>query len=350
VAGLPSDTAQATLPWSWYSEPELLRREQEQIFRRAWQYAGPAEHVASPGDYFTCRVGDVPVIVVRDQAGEVHAFLNVCRHRGSLVVEGSGNRETLQCRYHAWTYGLDGRLRAAPRANQEPGFELDGICLHELAAETWGPFVFVSPDPETQPLAETLGRLPGLVAEGGVEVERLRFRRRSESELACNWKIAIENYLECYHCPVAHPGFSAVVDVSPDAYRLETYERSSSQYGPLRPGREGGEVPEGQFHWLWPVTKLYAMPGAQNLAVGPVAPLGPERTSAYLDYYFPEDASDEEIDELIAFDDQVGLEDRALVESVQAGVRSGLLAEGRLMPESERLLAHFQGLVREALA
>ncbi|MDX6490349.1 MAG: choline monooxygenase, partial [Gaiellaceae bacterium] len=178
----------------------------------------------------------------------------------------------------------------------------------------------------------------------------LRFRRRSESELACNWKIAIENYLECYHCPVAHPGFSAVVDVSPDAYRLETHERSSSQFGPLRPGLEGGDVPEGQFHWLWPVTKLYAMPGAQNLAAGPVAPLGPERTSAYLDYYFTEDATEEEIEELIAFDDQVGLEDRALVESVQAGVRSGLLSEGRLMPESERLLAHFQGLVREALA
>jgi len=96
------------------------------------------------------------------------------------------------------------------------------------------------------------------------------------------------------------------------------------------------------------VTKLYAMPGPQNLAVGPVAPLGPERTRAYLDY-FSEDVTDEEIEELIAFDDQVGLEDRSLVESVQAGVRSGLLDEGQLMPASERLLAHFQGLVREAL-
>src|SRR5439155_26937512 len=253
----------------------------------------------------------------------LHAFLNVGRHRGSILAEGSGNRETLQCRYHAWTYGLDGRLRAAPRARQEPGFETDGICLHELAIETWGPLLFVSPDPEAGPLAETLGGLPNLVAGGGVAVERLHFRRRSESELACNWKIAIENYLECYHCPIAHPGFSAVVDVSPDAYRLETHERSSSQFGPLRPGREGGEVPEGQFHWIWPVTKLYAMPGAQNLAVGPVAPLGPERTSAYLDYYFADDATDEAIAELIAFDDQVGLEDRALVESVQAGARSG---------------------------
>jgi choline monooxygenase len=351
VAGLASGTAHATLPWSWYSEPELLRREQERIFRHAWQYAGPAEHAASPGDYFTCRVGDVPVIVVRDREGELHAFLNVCRHRGSLLVEGSGKRETLQCRYHAWTYGLDGRLRAAPRAKQEPGFEIDDICLHELAIEAWGPLLFVSTDPDETSLDETLGRLPELVADGGIDIERLRFRHRSESELACNWKIAIENYLECYHCPVAHPGFSAVVDVSPDAYRLETHERSSSQFGPLRPGREGGEVTEGQFHWIWPVTKLYAMPGPQNLAVGPVAPLGPERTSAYLDYYFAEDGADaKEIEELIAFDDQVGLEDRALVESVQAGVRSGLLEEGRLMPESERLLAHFQGLVREALA
>ena len=351
MAGLASGTAQATLPWSWYSEPDLLRREQERIFRRAWQYAGPTEHAASPGDYFTCRVGDVPVIVVRDRYGELHAFLNVCRHRGSIVIEGRGNRETLQCRYHAWTYGLDGRLRAAPRAKQERGFEIDDICLHELAIEGWGPLLFVSTDPDAQPLVETLGPLPELVAEGGIDIERLRFRHRSEAELGCNWKIAIENYLECYHCPVAHPGFSAVVDVSPDAYRLETHERSSSQFGPLRPGCEGGEITEGQFHWIWPVTKLYAMPGPQNLAVGPLAPLGPERTSAYLDYFFAEDDTRAaEIEELIAFDDQVGLEDRALVESVQAGVRSGLLEEGRLMPESERLLAHFQGLVREALA
>jgi phenylpropionate dioxygenase-like ring-hydroxylating dioxygenase large terminal subunit len=351
VAGLASRTAPSTLPWSWYSDPELLRREQELIFRRAWQYAGPAEHVASPGDFFTCRVGDVPVLVVRDREDLLHAFLNVCRHRGSIVVEGRGNRETLQCPYHAWTYGLDGRLRAAPRAKQEPGLDTGDICLYELLVETWGPLVFVCPDPEAPPLAEMLGSLPDAVAAGGIEIDRLRFRQRSASELACNWKIAIENYLECYHCAVAHPGFSAVVDVSPAAYRLETHARSSSQFGPLRPGREGGAVAEGQFHWLWPVTKLYAMPGLQNLAAGPVAPLGPERTSTYLDYFFVEDGpeTEAEIEELIAFDDQVGVEDRALVESVQAGVRSGLIDEGRLMPESEKLIAHFQGLVREAL-
>jgi phenylpropionate dioxygenase-like ring-hydroxylating dioxygenase large terminal subunit len=350
VPGLPPGTAQATLPWSWYSEPEVLRAEQERIFRRAWQYACPAELVAEPGAYCAGRAGDVPVVVVRDRGGELRAFLNVCRHRGSVVAEGNGRRETLQCRYHAWTYGLDGSLRAAPRAQREPGFDADGIGLLPLSVETWGPLVFVNPDPDAAPLADSLGSLAELLSRD-VDVGSLRFRCRSEFELACNWKVAVENYLECYHCSVAHPGFSAVVDVTPDAYRLETHERSSSQFGPLRPGQENGPITEGQFHWLWPVTKLYVLPGPQNLAAGPLAPLGPERTAGFLDYFFPEEGADaEEVDELLAFDDQVGREDRELVESVQQGVRAGVLEEGRLMPESERLLAQFQGLVREALA
>jgi phenylpropionate dioxygenase-like ring-hydroxylating dioxygenase large terminal subunit len=343
-------TAQGTLPWSWYSDPELLRREQERIFRSAWQYACPADLVAEPGAYCTCRVGDVPVVVVRDREGELHAFLNVCRHRGSILAEGHGKRETLQCRYHAWTYDLGGRLRVAPRSQREPGFDTDGIVLVRLSVEGWGPLVFVCADPNVAPLAAALGPVAELVS-AEMDVGALRFHRRSQFELACNWKVAVENYLECYHCPVAHPGFSAVVDVTPEAYRLETRDHSSSQFGPLRPGRAEGPVREGQFHWLWPVTKLYVLPGPPNLAAGPLTPLGPERTAGFLDYFFPEDGTDaEEVEELLAFDDQVGHEDRELVESVQRGVRSGVLEEGRLMPESERLLVHFQQLVRQALA
>jgi choline monooxygenase len=349
---LASSTAQATLPWSWYSDPELLRREQERIFRRAWQYVCPADLVADRGTFCAGSLGNVPAVVVRDRGGTLRAFLNVCRHRGSILAEGHGRRETLQCRYHAWTYGLDGSLRAAPRSEQEPGLETDELGLYPLAVETWGPLVFVNPDPGAATLAESLGPVTELLARE-IDVESLRFRRRSEFELACNWKVAVENYLECYHCPVAHAGFSAVVDVRPEAYRLETYERSSSQFGPLRPGRDSGprSVSEGQFHWLWPVTKLYAMPGPQNLAAGPVTPVGPERTAGFIDYFFCDDGTDDaEVEELIDFDDQVGREDRVLVEAVQKGVRSGLLEEGRLLPESERLLAHFHGLVREALA
>ena len=171
-----------TLPWSWYTDPEILRREQERIFRRTWQYAGPAEHVAEPRTFLTGRAGDLPVVVVRDDGAMLRAFVNVCRHRGSIVVEGRGSRATLQCPYHAWTYGMDGKLRAAPRADRESGFDPWGIELIPMAVDTWGPFVFVHPDPAARPLAGTLGRLPELLPD----LASLRFHHRSDYELEAN--------------------------------------------------------------------------------------------------------------------------------------------------------------------
>ena len=151
---------QATLPWSWYSDPEVLRVEEDRIFRRAWQYVGHTGQVADPGTYFASRAGHVPVVVTRAADGELRAFLNVCRHRGSLIAEGEGRRSTLQCAYHAWTYALDGELRAARRAEREPGFEKDERAPAPVRVATWGPFAFVNPDLDAAPLEETLGELP----------------------------------------------------------------------------------------------------------------------------------------------------------------------------------------------
>jgi choline monooxygenase len=344
-----------TLPWSWYSDPTVLDLERERIFRRSWQYVGHAGEVPEPGSFSATRVGDVPVVLVRDEEDELRAFLNVCRHRGSIVCEGSGKRSTLQCPYHAWTYGLDGRLITAPRANREGGLDTDELGLIPLALEAWGPFLFVSPDSDTVPLADLLEDIPERVAAAGIDVDALTFLQRGESELAANWKICAENFLECYHCAVAHPGFSAVVDVSPDAYLLETGSRRMSQGGPPRPEPRGGydlrgEVERGQFHLLFPGTVINVMPGRPNLSIGPILPLGPERTHRFLDYFVAPDAPQEWIDEMLEFDAQVGAEDTVLVERVHAGMRSGLVPEGRLLPESERLVAHFQALVVESLA
>ncbi len=344
-----------TLPWSWYTDPTVLRLEEERIFRRSWQYAGHAGEVPEPGSFTATRVGGVPLVLVRDEEDTLRAFVNVCRHRGSIVCEGSGKRATLQCPYHAWTYGLDGRLITAPRANREGGLDTSELGLVPLALETWGPFVFVSPDPEPAPLSELLEDVPERVADAGVDVDALRFLQRAESELAANWKICAENFLECYHCPVAHPGFSAVVDVSPDSYLLEIGGRRMSQVGPPRPEPRGaydpaGEVERGQFHLLFPGTVINVMPGRPNLSIGPIVPVSAERTNRFLDYFVAPDAPQEWIDELLAFDGEVGAEDTTLVERVQEGVRSGLVEDGRLLPESERLVAHFQALVVDALA
>jgi phenylpropionate dioxygenase-like ring-hydroxylating dioxygenase large terminal subunit len=348
-------SATRTLPWSWYSDPAVLALEQERIFRRFWQYVARADEVAEAGSFVATHAGQVPVVLVRDEHGELRAFLNVCRHRGSLVCEGAGKRATLQCPYHAWTYGLDGRLVAAPRAAREGGIETSELGLVQLRLETWGPFVFVTPDPDAAPLADYLEDVPERIAAAGVDVDSLRFHTRSESEAAANWKLCAENFLECYHCAVAHPGFSAVVDVSPDSYLLETHRWRSAQIGPPRPVPRGtydpsGEVERGQFHLLFPNTVVNVLPGRPNLSIGPIMPLAPDRTHRFLDYFVAPDADDAWIEELLAFDAQVGDEDTRLVERVQQGVSSGLLPEGRLLPQSERLVAHFQNFVVEALA
>ncbi|MDQ4018399.1 MAG: aromatic ring-hydroxylating dioxygenase subunit alpha [Actinomycetota bacterium] len=344
-----------TLPWTWYTDPAVAAFERERIFGRAWQYAGWTGEVARPGDFATTRAGELPVVLVRGADGELRAFLNVCRHRGSLVCEGSGNAKSLRCLYHAWTYDLDGSLRAAPRSDREPGFDRDELGLRRLALDAWGPFVFVNPDLNAPPLAEALGNLPAAVAAAGVDVGALRFHGRSWSSFEANWKICCENFLECYHCAVAHPGFSAVIDVDPDAYGLEvTGELHSTQIGPVRDDprssfRLDGEVPRGQFHFVWPNTTMNVSPGRPNFSIGPMLPEGPEKTTRWLDLFFAPDADEEWIAEFLAWEMHVGAEDKVLVERVQKGVRAGVGA-GRLLPESERLVAHFQRLTLRALS
>jgi choline monooxygenase len=292
---------------------------------------------------------------VRGKQDGLHAFLNVCRHRGSLVCEGEGKRETLQCPYHAWTYDLDGSLRAAPRSDREPGFDKTELSLVPASVDCWGPFVFVNPDGEAAPLADTLGELPELVAASGLDLESLCFLKRSSGEYEANWKICCENFLECYHCQVAHPGFSKVVDVSVDAYVLQQSPTFSTQYGPVREVWKGdfdprGPIERGQFHFLWPNLTLNIMPGHPHLSIGPIMPMGAETTSRFLDYFVGPDVDRAWIDDMLEFDSQVGAEDTVLVERVQKGMRGGGLDHGRLMGESERLIAHFQSLLLNALA
>jgi phenylpropionate dioxygenase-like ring-hydroxylating dioxygenase large terminal subunit len=336
-------TRLTTLPASWYTDAEIAQLEHERIFRGAWQYVARADQVAEPRSYVAARAGAVPVVIVRDDVGELRGFVNVCRHRGHEVVSGEGKRAALQCPYHAWTYGLDGRLRAAPRSDREPGFSVEEIALAPVAVDTWGPFVFANPDVDAAPLAEVLGDLP---ERFGVPFGGLRFHRRAEWTVAANWKVTAENFLECYHCSVAHPGFSAVVDVSPDAYTLASDGFVLSQHARLRDGE--AEV-EGEFHLIWPNTVINVMPGRANVSIGPLLPEGPAGTRRFLDYWLPADADDAWIAEYHAFDDQVGKEDEALVESVQRGLESGMLERGVVLPESEQLIVAFEALVEQAL-
>jgi choline monooxygenase len=348
-----------TLPASWYSDEQVFTLERDRIFASAWYYAGPLEWVADRGGFFAAQVGHVPVAVVRGSNGTLRGFVNVCRHRGHLVLSGEGCRETLQCPYHAWTYDLDGTLRKAPRSEREPGFDPAEFSLLPVSVGTWGPFVFVNPDPGAAPLEDALGEMPAIVARSGLDVDTLGFHSHHEWPVGSNWKIAMENYLECYHCPAAHPGFSKVIDVNPDTYRLQVHPTFSSQIGPVRasalagngkaPYTLRGEVVHSQYHFLFPATTVNIAPGIANVSLERWIPDGAKRTVEVTDYYFGPDASTEEIEEFMAWDSQVGEEDVSLVESVQRGLDSGTVPQGRLMVESEQLIADFQRRVRDAL-
>lgn len=345
-----------TLPARWYTSPAHFAEEQQRIFRKTWLFAGLTEDVEKTGDFFTIQMGDVPLVIVRDGA-TLRAFVNVCRHRGSVVATAAcGNRATLQCPYHAWTYRLDGTLRRAPGMDDEAHFDPSAFALTSVRLETWGPFIFVNLDPNAAPLSNTLGELPELVAATGLDFTKIRRRVRRTQPLEANWKAVVENYLECYHCPVAHPGFCDLIDVKD--YHITEYEYFSTQTGALKatkPGAEGHPydasqgVTDGFYAYLWPTFTLNIYPGPGNVSLNLFIPQDADHTLAIYDYCFADAVSEEASAEFIRFIDQVQDEDAVLCANVQRGLRSGFFAGGRLMQSRERALYHFQNLVAQSM-
>ena len=281
-----------TLPARYYTDAGLFEDELRLIHQRMWLHAGRAEALDAPGRYFLVRFAGVNLIVLRGEAGDIAAFHNTCRHRGTLLCREDSGRVagSIQCPYHAWTYGLDGCLLKAPRSEREPGFDSEDYSLFPVQVDTSGPFIFVNADLEADSLGETVGVMPETIAETGIDLDSLEFHHRGEYVIEANWKIAVENYLECYHCAAAHPSLAKAIDVSPDAYGLEIRDRLATQIGPARNGGGGvydaaGEVERGQFHFLFPSTVVNVMPGRPNLSIGPIVPRSPERTYRFLDYF-----------------------------------------------------------------
>ncbi len=335
-----------TLPARWYADGAVFEEEKRRIFHRSWQYVGHLGQIAKPGDFITTRLGDMPVVIARDVDGSLRAFANVCRHRGSeVVLECAGNRKTLQCHYHGWTYNLDGTLRNAPRANEQASFEKEKLSLVPFSIETWGPMIYVNPDRSARSLSEVIGDLPALFERAGVDLARLKMYRRDVYEIASNWKIIIENFNECYHCPIAHPAFSEVIDT--DKYSADiSHEYFSAYHGPLR------SAPQYSVNYatLWPTAMIALSTHPMAMQVLCVYPIDAGHTRETIDYYFAEDATDDQIREYKELSDLVQREDVILCESVQRGLASGAIEHGTLMQSREQGIQHFQRLVYRFLS
>ena len=357
VAGLDRGE---TLPAHWYTDPAITEREISQIFRKSWNYIGSLKQLTNVGDYITGYVGGIPAVVIRNEGG-LTALVNVCRHRRHEVMKGCGNAKMMQCGYHAWTYDLTGNLKGAPRTATEPNFRLADYPLLPLKVDTLGPWVFVNADLNAASVQTQFGKIMEIIAGSGIDLDSLVLYERGEWESYSNWKTMLENYLECYHCAVAHPGFSAAIDVLPENYNLGVHGWFMSQVGQVRQSAlEGksqvkiydarGEVAQAQYHLLWPNMTININPGFPNLSIDVWIPNGPNGTKGFSEQYFGPGVSEEFAQELIGFNVQVGLEDDVLTDSVQRGLRAAIPDRGRFLTQAEHLVGHFQKLVSSAVA
>jgi nitrite reductase/ring-hydroxylating ferredoxin subunit len=209
-----------TLPREYYTSSEIFALERERIFAQHWSCVGRVSAFSKPGDYHVRSVADESLILVRDRGGELHAFFNICRHRGTqLCARASGQfSETIQCPYHAWTYALDGRLVGAPHMNEVAGFDKKNYPLHEAAVAEWEGFVFVNVNEHPQPFMEWFG--PMLRRLARFDLPSLKVAHRVRYEVAANWKLVFQNYSECLHCPMIHPELSTVLPYTSGANDL----------------------------------------------------------------------------------------------------------------------------------
>jgi choline monooxygenase len=201
AASRPFEDARA-MPPSVYTRSDFLDREIETIFSKEWICVGRSNGLANPGDYLTYELAGQPIVVLRDKEGQLRAFSNVCLHRMSTLLEGAGNTRAIVCPYHAWTYGLDGRLRGAPFMTQTTGFCKEDYALPSIRCEDWLGWIYVTLDNERESVATALRPLESMIAQ--YEMENYVECFRETHVWDTNWKVLAENFMESYHLPVCH--------------------------------------------------------------------------------------------------------------------------------------------------
>ncbi|HEU5050913.1 MAG TPA: aromatic ring-hydroxylating dioxygenase subunit alpha [Gemmatimonadales bacterium] len=344
----PAPLARAeTIPSAWYTDPRFEHPEREWIFARTWQGIGHAGQVARPGEHFIASIAGEPVIVVRGKDGILRAFFNVCRHRGGPLALEDGCANALQCKYHGWTYLLDGTLRGVPAMDRTELFDRKDFGLIPIRVETWEGLVFVNLDAGAAPLESFVAGIAARIAP--IRLGALHFARRAVYEVRCNWKVYVDNFLEGYHVPYVHPELAKLYDYS--RYVTEVYEWYSLQHSPLTGdnlySRDGGG--EAFYYCIFPNFMLNILPG--RLQTNLVLPLGHDRCRVVFQYFYDDVSgagASRRIEEDVAYSDAVQQEDIGICERVQEGLASRAYDRGRFSVKYEAGVHHFQELVRAA--
>ncbi|MGC4111603.1 MAG: ring-hydroxylating oxygenase subunit alpha [Nocardioides sp.] len=360
----PDPTESWSLRAEAYTDQRWADHDLRAIFGRTWQWVCHLEKLRAAGSYVSATVAGMPIAVVRGQGqdgqpGELRAFYNVCKHRAHELLSGSGTTHNIVCPYHAWTYALDGSLKAARRADRMDTFDKSQVCLDQVRVEEFGGMVYVNLDPSAAPLGDQAGDLAEEIAFWAPDVAELTHAKRLTYDVATNWKNVIDNFLECYHCHIAHKEFVDLVDMN--TYEVKTHGIWSSHFAEAGKHANaaydvsGASVTDHAVWWLWPNTCLLRYPGRGNFMVFQVLPDGPGRTMETWDFYFetPE-LEHAEVESVHYIDDVLQVQDINLVESVQRGMSTPAFEQGRIVYDpvrtglSEHGVHHFHGLVLDA--
>ena len=353
---MPSGPITTTMPSRHYVDPAVYELDKERIFYRTWQFVGHVCNLPAAGAYFTTRIADESLIIVRDRDQQLHAFYNVCRHRAHRIVEGQGSCERFVCPYHAWSYSLNGCLVAAPKTGQVAGFDKTAVKLREVRLEVLCGLIFVNLDDHAAPLSEEFPGIEQRVLEAKPTLADMQLVFEDRIDHACNWKVSVENFSECYHCPVVHRYITSNL-YSADKYRVTIEGKVVRHYSERLEDRQT----HGDLHiwFMWPNLAIELFPLHRSISIRHFAPYGPRQTTYSYLWYVDRDLPQESVAEVVAMGETYretnGAEDAALVANVQQGLESRSYDVGQLVitPDvtaySEHGVAHFQSLYLDAI-
>lgn len=323
----------------YFTDRDIFRRIVDEVFYKNWLLACHSSQLRKPGDFLTLEIYDQDVILTHTHEGEIRAFYNVCQHRGHKLAEGSGNKKLLVCPYHAWSYDLQGNLKAAPHADKVPGFDSSKICLTEIRLENFLGFLFINLDPDCQDMDEIFPGIREEILRLCPDVEQRQFANHHTADEGCNWFVAVENYNECYHCSRCHPSFAKGI-IDPDSYSIKPYGDIQVLHHTSEPSHSDESwydvsgADYGSF-FLWPASSIQFYPGG---VVNSFAwrPLAVDDVRVFRSFYSNDGAVDKTLQKIIDNDRETTFqEDLDIVKEVQRGLNSRGYKPGPLVLNPE---------------
>ncbi|MGI9318774.1 MAG: aromatic ring-hydroxylating oxygenase subunit alpha [bacterium] len=321
-----SNSPVSGLPAKYFNDPDIFDRIRENIFFRTWQFACHQSQLTKPGDFLSFSLFDQDILVVRDRDGKLRAMFNVCQHRGHRLVEGSGNKRLLVCPYHAWSYDLDGALKAAPNSGSVAGFNAANICIPQIRLEVFLGFVFINLNPECEPMGQCYPGVKEEISALCPDITEQKFAFEHSVDEGCNWLIAVENYNECYHCKVAHPDFAKGV-IDPASYGVLPFGEGQVLNHSSMPSQSDEawyDVSGSDYasYFLWPSTSIQIYPvGMVNSYYW--RPLHVADVRVHRGWFSADGNVDEVLQKVIDLDRETTFaEDLVLVKNVQRGIQS----------------------------